>query len=109
VVSTSGSWESGVDGALPGIIMMQDPLIGIWYRQEYYKGEAEDVAQVLSIGETMTVPYGTFTNCLRTLEYNPLEPGVEENKIYAPGVGLLRAVATRGGSELEELVAVVGP
>ncbi|MBL7996239.1 hypothetical protein JNM05_12790 [bacterium] len=105
-VNSDGSWEAGVDGALPGILMFAEPIVGVWYRQEYYKGEAEDVAQVLSIGETLTVPYGTFTNCLRTLEYPLLEPGNEENKIYAPGIGLLRAVATKGGSGFEELVSI---
>ena len=106
VVSTGGSWESGVDGALPGILMLAEPLVGVWYRQEYYPGEAEDVAQVLEIGESLTVPYGTFSNCLRTLEYSLLEPGAEENKIYAPGVGLLRALGTKGGSEVEDLVSI---
>lgn len=106
VVSTSGSWEAGLDGALPGIIMLAQPLEGLWYRQEYYAGEAEDVGQVLSLNETITVPYGTFNNCLRTLEYNLLEPGIEENKIYAPGVGLLRAIATKGEKGFEDLVSV---
>ncbi len=105
-VNSHGSWEAGVDGALPGIIMFADPLTGVWYRQEYYEGEAEDVAQVLNIGEMITVPYGTFTNCLRTLEYPLLQPGNEENKIYAPGVGLVRSVATKGGSGFEDLVSV---
>ncbi|MBL7961909.1 hypothetical protein JNL27_16875 [bacterium] len=105
-VNSSGSWTAGVDGALPGIIMLAEPLVGVWYRQEYYKGEAEDVAQVLSIGETLTVQYGTFTNCLRTLEYALLEPGVEENKIYAPGIGLLRAEGTKGEGGYEDLVSI---
>jgi hypothetical protein len=33
VVSYRGSWEAGVDGALPGIIMLGDPKIGSSYRQ----------------------------------------------------------------------------
>ncbi len=106
VANTSGSWESGIDGALPGILILSQPLVGMWYRQEYYEGEAEDVAQVLSLQETITVPYGTFNNCLMTLEYNPLEPGIEEHKIYAPGVGLVRAIATKGEKGFEDLVAV---
>ncbi len=109
VISTSGSWESGVDGALPGIIMPANLFVGMWYRQEYYKGEAEDVAQILSLGQTQNVPLGNFSDCLRTLEYTRLEPGVEENKIYAPAVGLLRAEATRGGSGYEELTEMINP
>ncbi|UCH61612.1 MAG: hypothetical protein JSU77_07270 [Fidelibacterota bacterium] len=106
VVSTGGSWEAGVDGALPGVIMLADPIEGLWYRQEYYEGEAEDVAQVLSLSETVTVPYGTFTNCLQTAEWNPLEPGIVEHKFYASGVGLLRAVAVKGESGFENLVEI---
>ena len=106
VVSTAGSWESGVDGALPGIIMFAAPYIGVWYRQEYYEGEAEDVAQVLSLTEAVTVPYGTFTDCLQTAEWNLLEPGVVEHKFYAPGIGMIRAVAVEGETGYEDLVNI---
>lgn len=106
VVSTAGSWEAGVDGALPGVIMLASPIVGLWYRQEYYEGEAEDVAQVLSLSETVTVPYGTFNNCLQTAEWNPLEPGVVEHKFYAEDVGLLRAVAVKGESGYEDLTEI---
>ncbi|UCD38984.1 MAG: hypothetical protein JSW54_05765 [Fidelibacterota bacterium] len=108
VVGTGGSWEAGVDGALPGIIMLAHPIEGLWYRQEYYEGEAEDVAQVLSLSATVDVPYGngTFTNCLQTAEWNPMEPEIMEHKFYASGVGLLRAVAVKGESGYEDLVSI---
>ena len=106
VVSTAGSWEAGVDGALPGVIMLAHPIPGLWYRQEYYENEAEDVAQVLSLNASVTVPFGTFDNCLQTAEWNPLEPGEVEHKFYAPGVGLIRAVAVKGGSDYEDLVDI---
>lgn len=107
VVSRHGSWEAGVDGALPGIIMLAKPLDGLWYRTEYYRGEAEDLAQILSLHETVTVPYGTFANCLKILDFNALEPGVEEHKYYAPGIGVVKEVQVRGaGGELVELTAV---
>ena len=64
VASTAGSWEHGVDGAYAGIIVPADPKPGLEYRQEYYKGEAEDVAKVLSLDATAKVPFGTFENCL---------------------------------------------
>ena len=35
------------------------------------------------------VPAGTFTDTVRTREWSPLEPEVEEFKAYASGVGLL--------------------
>ena len=106
VVGTGGSWEAGEDGALPGIIMLADPLPGMWYRQEYYEGEAEDVAQILSLDYTTTVPFGSYTSCLQTAEWNLLEPGVVEHKIYTAGVGLLEAIAVKGESGFEELVAI---
>ena len=46
LVSTEGSWEAGVDGALPGIVMLADPEVGDAYRQEFYEDEAEDMAEV---------------------------------------------------------------
>jgi len=106
VVSTEGSWEGGVDGAFPGIIMLAKPLDGLWYRTEYYEGEAEDLAQILSLNETVTVPYGTFTNCLKVLDFNALEPGVEEHKYYAPGIGVVKEVEVKGGSDFAELVDI---
>jgi hypothetical protein len=87
--STEGSWEAGVDGALPGIIMPANPQVGDVYRQEYWKGEAEDMAEVEDVSGTVTVPYGTFDNILTTKEWTPLEPDVREQKQYAPGVGVV--------------------
>lgn len=106
VVSTQGSWEAGMDGAQPGILIKGDPQIGDVYRQEYLKGEAEDMAEVISLDESVTVKYGSFENCLKTKEWNPLEPG-EENKYYAPGVGLLLEMEIKGGDEKLELVDII--
>ena len=89
VVSTKGSWEAGVDGAKPGIIMQADPKVGEPYRQEYYEGEAEDMARVLSTNASVTVPYGSFDKVIETKEWTPLEPGFYEKKYYARGVGPL--------------------
>lgn len=106
VVSTEGSWEAGVDGAMPGIIMEANPQVGDFYRQEYYKGEAEDMAEVLSLTESASVIYGSFDNLLMTREWTPLEPGVVEHDYYAPGVGLILEVMVEGGSERVELVEI---
>ena len=106
VVSTEGSWQAGVDSAEQGIIMLADPRVGASYRQEYYKGVAEDRAKVISLSETVTVPAGTFTNVLETKEWTRLEPGVASNKYYARGVGDVREVDVKGGDEHLELVSV---
>ena len=87
VVSTSGSWEAGVNGAKPGILMEADPKVGDTYHQEYAKGVAEDMATVVALDASATVPYGSFHGCLKTKEFSPLEPGVAEYKLYARDVG----------------------
>lgn len=103
---THGSWEAGVDGAQPGIVMRAHPAVGDSYRQEYFKGEAEDMGKVLATDVTTTVPFGTFERVVRTEDWTPLEPDFVEHKEYAEGVGLILAVAVRGGDERVELVSV---
>ncbi len=103
-VSTAGSWEAGVDGAQPGVLIPVDPRPGMAYRQEHLAGEAEDRAEVVSLSEEVTIPLGTFTDVLQTRETTPLEPDVEELKHYAPGIGLVLVVQTSGGSSRETLV-----
>jgi len=73
LVDHSGAWLGGINGALPGILMKANPQVGDEYRQEYYKGEAEDVARVESDNETVTVPAGTYSNSIKIFEWNPLE------------------------------------
>lgn len=102
--SKGGSWEYGVDGALAGIVMLADPAPGDSYRQEYYPGEAEDLGEVLRVGETKKIGIGIYTDVVVTEDWNPLEPGTIENKYYAPGVGNIYSEHTRGDSETVELV-----
>jgi hypothetical protein len=104
VVSTEGSWEAGVDGAQPGILMPADPKRAMEYRQEYYKGQAEDAAQVLSLDMRAKVPAGFFERVLVTKDYTPLEPKLLEHKFYAPGVGPVLAITVKGGSSRSELL-----
>ena len=104
VSSTAGSWEAGVDGAQPGILVPAEPSVGLAYRQEYYEGEAEDAAQVLSLEERVGVPDGTFDGVLMTKDFTPLQPEILEHKFYARGVGLVLALAISGGSDREELL-----
>jgi hypothetical protein len=105
VVSTHGSWEAGVNGARPGIVMTAHPRPGMQYRQEYLKGEAEDSARVLSVDDQAEVKVGHFKHVVLTKEWNPLEPDVLEYKLYARGVGPVLALTVSGGSDREELVA----
>jgi len=96
VVSTEGSWEAGVKGAVAGIIMPAHPTVGQHYRQEFLAGEAEDEAQVVDRGLDITVPYGSFHDCIKTVEWTRLEPGIKEAKFYCPRVGFVKAVDVQG-------------
>jgi hypothetical protein len=107
--STEGSWQAGVDGAQPGILLPGRPKPGLGYRQEYKHGEAEDAAKVLSLDARAGVPYGSFRQLLLTEETTPLEPGLVEQKFYARGVGPVLAITVSGGSDRETLVRFERP
>ena len=100
VANHDGQWLAGIDGAEPGVIMAAQPQIGATYQQELAPGIAEDMATVLSLNETVVTPAGTYTNCLKTRDFTPLEPGVEEFKFHCPGVGLAREDFEGGFLEL---------
>jgi hypothetical protein len=104
--TTEGSFEAGVDGAQPGVIMPANPKVGLRYRHEYYKGHAEDKAQVLSLKEQVEVPFGHYRpgRVLMTRDLNPLQPKILEHKFYARGVGPVLTVGVSGGADREELV-----
>ena len=105
VVTREGSFEAGVDGAQPGIALPANPEPGMTYRQEYYAGQAEDEAKVLALDSKAEVPFGHFTDVLQTRDTNPLEPKVEENKLYARDVGPVLTLDLSGGTGREELLA----
>lgn len=106
LVTASDSWESGVDGAQPGIIVPAAPSIGEAYRQEYYPpGQALDEARVLSLTGSLQVPYGSYSGLLVTSERSPLEPQTEQ-KYYAPGVGEIAEKVVQGHHEQFQLVSV---
>jgi len=106
VVTTKGTWQAGVAGARPGIVMEAAPKLGDTYRQEYLAGVAEDRADILSLTESVSVAYGTLANCLMTKDYSTLEPAKVEHKYFYPGVGQVLAVMVSGGTEREELISV---
>jgi hypothetical protein len=102
----SDSWESGVAGARPGIIMPAHPNRGDRYRQEYFPaGEALDEANVLGHDATVTVPFGIFSHALVTSEFSPIEPQTER-KYYAAGVGEIAERVVIGEHEEFRLVSV---
>ena len=75
-----------------------DPVPGLEYRQEYYAGEAEDHAKVLSVDEQTEVAFGHFTGVLLTKDSCRWSRG-SGTSWPRSGVGLLLAVTTSGGGE----------
>lgn len=103
--STEGSWEAGVDGAQPGIVMLANPSNGAAYEQEFLAGVAEDKAKVLRLNVRVSTSLGSFTNCLVTKEWSPLEHGYVEHKFYCPqGGGLVLINELHGGTIRTEFV-----
>jgi len=98
--STAGSWEAGVDGAQPGIVMLADPEVGTAYREEFYRGEAEDMAQVVAVDGSAETPLGGFDQLVVTINWTPLEPDVVERKFYASGVGVVSETVDEGRDEV---------
>ncbi|MEK6840784.1 MAG: hypothetical protein AABX79_02415 [Nanoarchaeota archaeon] len=107
VSSTKGSWEAGVDGAEAGIIMKANPVVGDKYKQEYYKGVAEDMAEIVSLGEIVETKYETFSDCLKTKDWNPLESGSGEYKYYCPATGNVVLEIVIETDEQVELIDIV--
>jgi len=102
-ISKQESWEAGVDGALPGIVMKADPKAGESYRQDFYDGHAEDWAEVAGIEDSVTVASGTYTDVLKIKNWSDLVKGKVQMKYYAEGVGLIALEVIEGGRGRIEL------
>ena len=107
VTDRSGSFHAGVGGAQPGVFMQADPQIGRRFRQEWFKGEAEDTYRALSRSALISIPYGSFQKALRTEETTALEPDVVDNKYYVRGLGEVEEVSVKGSTEELRLVDVL--
>jgi hypothetical protein len=104
VTSTEGSWQAGVDGAQPGVVLPARPRPGMAYRQEYAAG-SRDAAAVLSLHQRAKVPSGLFDHVLVTKEFSPLEPKLLKHAFFALGVGPVLSLTVTGGSDREELLS----
>lgn len=101
-------WEWGVDGAKPGIVLWASPAIGDGaYFRAYQPLVVEDVAQVLAVGESATVPAGTYDDCVRLQEESRLDENDQAQVVYCAGVGVVLAQAE--GVFLRQLVSTGGP
>jgi hypothetical protein len=84
--------------------MPAQPRVGNAYRQEFYKGHAEDHFRIVGIFGSVTPP--ASKNALLTQEWTPLEPGAIDHKLYVRGIGTIVERSVRGGNEHLELESV---
>ena len=113
-----GSWEAGYDiweeqadeEILAGIIMLDEPMKGQFYFQEFWEDEATDMAKILNFRTVDTVLYGELEGCLKTKEWVPLEPGNVEHKYYCLDHGLVLVEGNAGGKTVwTDLIEVIDP
>jgi hypothetical protein len=109
VADTTGSWEAGRDSARAGFIMPAIPEVGMEYRQVYRRGAVEDLAEVHNLDAKVTVMNATLTACVETEEYSALGSRSREQKVYAPGLGLVSRRTVTGAGEWTKLVKVIAP
>lgn len=107
LVSHSGTWLTGKNGARVGLMMPGKPTVGMKYYQEIAPNVAMDRAKIVSMSETVKTPAGELTGCLKVEETTPLEPKVTGVKYYAPGIGRvqdgwLKLVKVGKADELKE-------
>ena len=102
LVDIDGSWKAGRDRAEAGMLLPFDPQPGDVIRQEFAQGDAEDVIEILAV-DASEVSAGASCDgtCLMTRDFSPLEPGIEEHKYYAPGVGLIVELDPASGDRVE--------
>jgi hypothetical protein len=107
-IDRSGSWQAGVKDAEPGIVMLAKPKVPSTYRQECLPGEAEDMAWTVAKGGSLRLGSRIVHHVLVSLEFTRIEPGIVDQKIYAPGIGIVSERAMSGEKEVATLVRIHG-
>ena len=71
---------------------------------------AEDAIEILALDSDESSPaVSCNNNCLQTRDFSPLDPGVEENKYYVPGVGKILEVDLESGDRFELISSTLLP
>ncbi len=104
-----GTFIHGVDGARAGIWMKAEQNVGDSYRQEYYKGQAEDMRDTVATGLTVVTKLATYTDCVKVYDWTPLDPKSREHKYYCPQVGGLVLNEHLETGKRSELTKVINP
>jgi len=105
VTSTEGTWQSGVNGAKPGLFMPAQPTVGVGGYQEYLKGQAVDQYRITRMNGSVTVPYRSFSSCMVAKETTALEPRIVDRKYYVKGIGQVAEETVSGSEETSFLVS----
>lgn len=90
----AGTWRVGEpDGngiAEPGLLMPGKFIVGDKYVFDGHEAEAYGYTENMETGITITVPAGTFKDCVRTRENSLTNPSDVTDKWWCPGVGLVK-------------------
>ena len=98
-----GSWAHSINGTA-GVIMPGINLVGARYYQELSPSNAVDQGEVTAVN----LNFSGHTGCIKIKETSALEPGVEEFKVYCPGVGLVDDNGSKLVSVSSSPTAVIG-
>ena len=106
IVSREGSFEAGVDGALPGIAVPADPRTGDGLSAGVLRRPGRGQRCGAERRGARRGVVRPFSEALLTRDTNALEPTAAELKFYARGVGPVLTLDVSGGNGREELVDV---
>jgi hypothetical protein len=90
VTGHSGAWLFGKDTQKLGVLMPAHPKVGDKFKSEDVPKITWEADEVVSVSEKVTVPAGTFENCVKIKE--KASDGDTEYKFYAAGVGCVKEV-----------------
>lgn len=99
VVGHDGAWLFGVNTTALRVLVPAKPQVGDKFRSEDVPGITQEDDEVVGVSESVTVPMGTYTNCLKVKE--TLDTGEIEYKYYAPNVGVVKEVPADGELSLQ--------
>ena len=104
-----GTFLHGTDGAEAGIWIKANQNVGDSYRQEYYKGQAEDMQNVVAIDQTVKTAKATYTGCVKLYAWTPLDKQSQEFKYNCPEINGEVLIENQIEGKRTELVSITKP
>jgi len=99
MVGHEGQWVAGENGTQAGLLMPATPKPGDVFEPERAPGVAQERSKVISTTRTIKVPAGTFTGCIETEVYDPIDKSTVR-RWYCPGAGLVKEASIERVIEL---------